>query len=307
MIEALTAADWMTLGGTILTLVALEGLLSADNALVLAVMVRHLPRQQQKKALRYGIIGAFLFRFIAVLLAATILDYWQLEVIGGLYLLQLGIRHLIRGEEPPHEDSLEPSSDLPAEGLALPTAAGAEPDSPSATAVSPAATITRKGRRGGFWATVAGVEMADIAFSIDSILAAVALADGMPDRLREVHVVFFPLETWVIYIGGVLGIITMRFVAGYFLLLLERFKGLALGAYALVGWIGLKLIGSGFHHALYRGDHRLTSGWKGEIPDWIARNLEMPSWFFWGVMLLILVMSMMLSPRRHPEAVRAAD
>jgi YkoY family integral membrane protein len=275
LIEALTAADWMTLGGTILTLVALEGLLSADNALVLAVMVRHLPRDQQRKALKYGIIGAFVFRFIAVLLAAKILDYWQLEVVGGLYLLQLAVRHLISGEEQPHYDA-----------------------GPDADADASAHPGKKRRHRGGFWATVAGVELADIAFSIDSILAAVALADGMPEHLREQHFVFFPLETWVIYIGGVLGIITMRFVAGYFLLLLNRFKGLAVGAYLLVGWIGIKLIGSGLHHALYREETRLTDGWRGEFPDWLARNLEMPSWFFWSVMLAILVLSMVLSPGR---------
>jgi YkoY family integral membrane protein len=280
LIEALTAADWMTLGGTILTLVALEGLLSADNALVLAVMVRHLPRDQQRKALKYGIIGAFVFRFIAVLLAAKILDYWQLEVVGGLYLLQLAVRHLISGEEQPHYDA-----------------------NPDANA-EPSADSGRKRRhRGGFWATVVGVELADIAFSIDSILAAVALADGMPEHLREQHFLVFPLETWVIYIGGVLGIITMRFVAGYFLLLLNRFKGLTVGAYLLVGWIGIKLVGSGLHHALYREETRLTDGWRGEFPDWLARNLEMPSWFFWSVMLLILVLSMVLSPGRSaPKA-----
>ncbi|WP_152051396.1 TerC family protein [Tautonia marina] len=287
MFEVLTTADWMTLGGTILTLIALEGLLSADNALVLAVMVRHLPREQQKKALRYGIIGAFIFRFIAVLLAAKILDYWQLEVIGGIYLLQLAVRHLLTGEEEPHYDDELSSADGQQAAPVL-----HDPAVPAGEAPP-----KRRRHRGGFWATVAGVEMADIAFSIDSILAAVAIADGMPEHLHDVEFGFFTLKTWVIYIGGVLGIITMRFVAGYFLLLLNRFKGLAVGAYLLVGWIGLKLIGSGFHHALYRGEERLTGGWKDQVPEWLAHNLEMPSWFFWSGMVLILVLSMVLSPR----------
>ena len=55
-------ADILLVTGTVLTLVILEGLLSGDNALVLAVMVRHLPREQQKRALRYGIWGAFGFQ-----------------------------------------------------------------------------------------------------------------------------------------------------------------------------------------------------------------------------------------------------
>src|SRR5689334_25351224 len=51
--------------GYIGTLVILEGLLSADNALVLAVMVKHLPPEKRKKALFYGLLGAYIFRFIA--------------------------------------------------------------------------------------------------------------------------------------------------------------------------------------------------------------------------------------------------
>src|SRR6478672_1406451 len=84
---------------TVFTLVLLEGFLSADNALVLAVMVRHLPKEQQKRALRYGIIGAFVFRLIAVVLSAMLLRFWHFKVVGGLYLLYLAVSHFLRGEE----------------------------------------------------------------------------------------------------------------------------------------------------------------------------------------------------------------
>lgn len=266
----LPLADWVTIGGTILTLVFLEGLLSADNALVLAVMVRHLPRAQQKRALRYGIAGAFFFRFVAVLLAAQILDYWQFEVVGGLYLLYLALKHLLSRGEEEHGGVAE----------------GADPISARASK--------------GFWATVVGVELTDVAFSIDSILAAVAVADGMPTHLQKMMIGTVGLETAVIYIGGVLGIITMRYVAGYFILLLDRFPGLAKGAYYLVGWIGLKLIGSGMHHALYRQHKRLHGGWREylPIPEGLGDYLEMPPWFFWTGMFLILMVSMLAGPRR---------
>jgi predicted tellurium resistance membrane protein TerC len=59
---------------TIALLVALEGLLSADNAMVLAVLVLGLPKEQQKKALKYGIVGAFIFRSIAILLAVYLIQ-----------------------------------------------------------------------------------------------------------------------------------------------------------------------------------------------------------------------------------------
>jgi YkoY family integral membrane protein len=261
----ITAHEWLVIARNVLTLVFLEGLLSADNALVLAVMVRHLPKGLQKKALRYGIWGAFLFRFIAVVLATTILDYWQFEVVGGLYLLYLAVSHLVVGAHETHPEAR-----------------------------------VRAGR--GFWGTVIGVELADIAFSIDSILAAVALADEMPTHLHDVVIWPFSIKDWTIYAGGVLGIIAMRFVAGFFLVLLDRFRGLAAGAYILVGWIGVKLIGSGFHHALFPKTSPLPGGWRDAVPGWLAQSLDMPGWLFWGGMILIVVLSLLYKPKAAPPS-----
>ncbi len=259
---AILPHQWVTIAGAVLTLVFLEGLLSADNALVLAVMVRHLPKHQQGRALRYGIWGAFLFRAIAVLLATRILNYWQFEVVGGLYLLYLAFKNLIWGEGGDGD--------------------GATPD---------------KGTR-GFWATVIGVELADIAFSIDSILAAVGLADELPQNLKVEKFLFFSIKNWVIYTGGVLGIIAMRFVAGYFLILLERFRGLAIGAYYLVAWIGVKLIVTGFHHAMFNHEGmRRAGGWLGWVPANVAPYVDMPGWLFWAGMGLIVIASLLYRPR----------
>jgi len=272
----ISVADLSVLGATVLTLVVLEGLLSADNALVLAVMVRHLPKEQQKRALRYGILGAFVFRLIAVLFAATLLQYWMFKVVGGLYLLYLAISHFATG------------------GLE----AGAE-------------AKPRPGR--GFWSTVAGVELADIAFSIDSILAAVAMADGLPHRLSDIvllrldsiHTVL-TMELAVVYVGGILGIITMRYVAGYFITLLDKFAGLASGAYFLVAWIGLKLVGGGAHDALHPRVP-LPGTWRDHVP-FAIRNLplHMPEWLFWSGMGLILVASLLYRPKR-PATTKAQD
>lgn len=257
------AAGWMTISITLATLVVLEGLLSADNALVLAVMVRHLPKPQQKRALRYGLLGAFFFRLIAVVFAATLLQYWLLKVLGGLYLLYMAISHLFHQEEE----------------------AGHKPRS-------------RFGE--GFWGTVVGVEVTDIAFSIDSILAAVATAEAIPKRLGGIQLFVIPgvdvmvdLKLLVIYIGGILGIIAMRFVAGYFLILLDRFQGLAKGAYYLVGWIGLKLLGGGLHDAVHPGFAIPAGNWRESLPEWAHRlPLEINGWVFWGVMGLIIAASL---------------
>ena len=73
----------------------LEGLLSADNALVLALMVRHLPKREQRRVLFYGIWGAVGFRVIALLLSAFLLKFWFFKVLGGLYLLYLATSHFL--------------------------------------------------------------------------------------------------------------------------------------------------------------------------------------------------------------------
>src|SRR3954471_18174899 len=82
-------SDFVTIG----LLIALEGLLSADNAMVLAVLVLGLPKAQQKKALRYGIVGAFAFRAIATLLAAYMIRLGWVKLVGTGYLLYLVYRH----------------------------------------------------------------------------------------------------------------------------------------------------------------------------------------------------------------------
>jgi YkoY family integral membrane protein len=221
---------------TILWLVFLEGLLSADNALVLAMMVKHLPRGEQRRALRYGIWGAFAFRIAAVSLVNLLLDFWFLKVIGGAYLLYLAAAHFLAWGDEQKE-------------------AGAR----------------RFGR--SFWGTVLAVELADIAFSIDSILAAVALADDLPETQIGQSGKF-----WIVVTGGILGIIAMRFVAGQFILLLDRYRGLESGAYALVAWIGAKLVCGGFF------DTRL-------LP------FKMNEWVFWGGMLTIVVASFFYQPK----------
>src|SRR4029078_10774756 len=86
-------SDFLNIG----LLVVLEGLLSADNALVLALMILGLPRRDQKKALRYGLVVAFSFRIAATLLATQLIQIEWVKVLGGLYLLYLSFEHFVRG------------------------------------------------------------------------------------------------------------------------------------------------------------------------------------------------------------------
>jgi YkoY family integral membrane protein len=133
-------ADFVTIG----LLVMLEGLLSADNAMVLAVLVLGLPKYQQKQALRYGILGAFGFRSVATLLAAYLIRLGWVKLVGAAYLLYLTLHHFLQ------------------EG-------GAE------TRRTPPPAVAKFGLS-AFWFTVVKVELTDIVFAIDSILVAVAMS-----------------------------------------------------------------------------------------------------------------------------------
>jgi YkoY family integral membrane protein len=181
-------ASW----AVIFSLVILEGLLSADNALVLAVVVKHLPEEQRKKALFYGIMGAYVFRFIAIGLGVYIVKFTWVKILGASYLLWIALKFFIKKNNESEES------------------------------VNVKAT--------GFWGTVITVELMDITFSVDSILAAFGVSD----------------KVWVLYLGGILGILMMRGVAQLFLLLLEKFPELEATAYILIALIGAKLMGSAF-------------------------------------------------------------
>src|SRR5699024_12560588 len=78
----------------LVVLVGLEGMLAADNALILAVMVKHLPELDRKKALFYGLVGALVFRSISLFLISYLVDVWQVKAIGADYLLYGSGKHL---------------------------------------------------------------------------------------------------------------------------------------------------------------------------------------------------------------------
>ncbi|MBM4765206.1 TerC family protein [Bacillus sp. B15-48] len=195
-------------GWVLLVLIALEGLLAADNALVLAIMVKHLPEEERKKALFYGLAGAFVFRFLSLFVISFLVDIWQVQAIGALYLLFIAINHItrkliFRKEEDNHEG------------------------------------ISKK--KSGFWATVIKVEVADIAFAVDSILAAVALAMTLPNTNLPPIGGMDGGKFLVIFAGGLIGVIIMRFAATLFVKLLYARPGLEIAAFIIVGWVGVKL------------------------------------------------------------------
>lgn len=202
----------------ILQLIYLEGILSIDNAAVLAALVSPLPKDEQvpwpgplqwlrrpvhrllggqrMAALKVGLLGAYVGRGLMLFLASLVIRNPWLIILGALYLVKLGAEHL-GTDEPGERDS---------------------------------AFASHRTQGRGFWAVVLTVELADLAFSLDNVVVAVALSK----------------ELWVILLGVFLGIVTMRFAAGIFVYLIHREPALKPASYVLVLVIGLELLAESF-------------------------------------------------------------
>ncbi len=211
----------------VLQLIYLEGILSLDNAAVLGAMVSRLPPDeaipwphplrflrktarrilghQRSAALKVGLVGAYLGRAIMLVLASAVIHNRWLLFMGGVYLIKLGASQF--GE------SRQADRDVEILGVDPSTSRGKHP--------------TRS-----FWSVVLAVELVDLAFSLDNVVAAVALSRDL----------------WVVFTGVALGMVTMRFAAGKFGTLVERLPALETAAYLLVLVIGCLLLAEEFGH-----------------------------------------------------------
>ena len=198
----------------ILQLIFLEGILSIDNAAVIGALVSPLPDDQhvvwpkplqrigewlhpilgnqRMAALRVGLLGAYVGRGLMLFLTSFLIHNSWIKIIGAAYLIHLAF------------DSLE---DM--------TGGGGEEDGE-----------VRPIKVQSFWATVLTVELMDLIFSIDNVVAAVSLSN----------------KIWVVMIGVGIGILTMRFAAGIFSYAVTREPILKQAAYVLVFNIGVELI-----------------------------------------------------------------
>ncbi|MFC4799642.1 TerC family protein [Neobacillus sp. GCM10023253] len=201
---------WLEYAWALLILIGLEGLLSADNALVLAVIAKHLPEDRKKRAINYGIILAFAFRFVALFAISFIANVWQIQAIGAVYLLYLGLKHIIQARFGKENENIHKDDEKESAGK-------------------------------GFGLTVGKIAIADLAFAIDSILAAVALALGLPDTPLDKFGGMDGGQFLVVLIGGVAGLILIKFAATWFVKLLEKRPALETTAYVIVAWVGVKL------------------------------------------------------------------
>jgi len=246
----------------ILNLIVIESLLSVDNAAVLATMVLDLPKEQRSKALKYGIIGAYVFRGICLLLASWLVKVWWLKPLGGLYLIYLAFSYFKnKSAEKEEEEAIKKEESWLYKSTV--------------------------GMIGPFWATVALVELMDLAFSIDNVFAAVAFTD---------HV-------FLIYTGVFIGILAMRFVAQAFVKLMEKFTFLEAIAFIVIGVLGIKLTSSLYTH--FFPDTTLAHAIEGEQTDMYV------SIFTVGIFIIPVLSSILFNfPKKNiiePEVAEAAE
>jgi len=182
----------------IVTLLLLEAVLSFDNAAILAALVRKLPRDQRRKALLYGLVGAYALRIAAILLATVLIENPFLRVAGGAYLLYLGVKHFInlaRHREEHHEVDLKGT------------------------------WLVRLGVP-AFWAVIIQIELVDLAFAVDQVIAAV----GFTDKIG------------LIIAAAMLGILFLRLAAAFIAQIMDWLPLLEHMAYLAVAFVGAKLV-----------------------------------------------------------------
>ncbi len=173
----------------LLILIVLEAVLSADNAIALAAIAQGLKSPKlQRSALNLGLVVAYVLRMSLILTATWVVKFWQFELLGAVYLLWLVFNYFTSQEdEQNHHHGPEFTS---------------------------------------LWQAIPLIAVTDLAFSLDSVTTAIALAD----------------EIWLILVGGTIGVITLRFLAELFIRWLKEYTYLEDAGFITVGFVGLRLL-----------------------------------------------------------------
>ncbi|NBD18499.1 MAG: DUF475 domain-containing protein [Cyanobacteria bacterium] len=174
----------------LIVLVALEAVLSADNAIALAAIAQGLQGHKlQRRALNFGLVAAYILRMTLIFTATWVIQFWQFELLGAGYLLWLVFSYFTSDEEDNSHHHHGP-------------------------------------RFNSFWQAIPMIALTDLAFSLDSVTTAIAISE----------------KTWLIILGGTIGVLTLRFLAGLFIRWLDEYVHLEDAGYITVGFVGLRLL-----------------------------------------------------------------
>jgi len=267
-------------------LVALECVLSADNAIALAAIARQLhDPARQRQALNFGLLFALVLRLALIVAARWVLAFWPLQLLAALYLLWLAGRQLLpslkavlgfqaTAEMAETAGAGSPGANLdpklaprasPSPGAKSPGAESPGAESGLAATAGSAQPAKASATGASLTAVVATLAFTDLAFSLDSVAAAVAVTDRLP----------------LVIAGGVIGVIALRLTAELFIRWLDVYRHLENAGYLAVALVGLRLL--------------LRLAYPDvELPEW-SLLVAVGALFAWGF------------SSRLPEAVAASD
>ena len=186
---------WVELAPLLPVIISLELVLSADNAVALASITKNLNNiELQKKALNIGIFIALILRILVILTAQFFLNFWPIKLVGGLYLLTLSISKITMINSTQSNEVID--------------------------------DLNNDKSYNSLLKVIFLLSITDLAFSIDSITAAVAISD----------------QFLLVITGAIIGVIALRFTSGLFIKWLEKYVNLEKAGYIAVAIIGIKLI-----------------------------------------------------------------
>jgi len=221
-------------------LMLLECALSADNAFILAALVKPLDQSRRKKALWIGILSAFILRLFAIFSLAYLIRFFWIQILGAAYLLYLAARYLLR-KHPRYPTKNSPEA---------------------------------------LWRVIVRIEITDLIFAVDSIIAALGVIGTGISKEGTL-----PPKIWIVYVGGVMGLVVMRFAATILATLMDYFAHLEKASHYLIGWVAIKL---GFQ-AIYSTTTHPTH----------PQLLLYAEGIFWAFSILILLYGFMPKRKNH--------
>jgi YjbE family integral membrane protein len=159
VLEFLTTINWAAVGQIIL----IDILLGGDNAVVIALACRNLPAAQRRAGILWGTAGAIILRVLLIAFAMTLLQVAFLKIVGGLLLLWIGVKLLLKEDEDGH-GNLQGATTL--------------------------------------WGAVRTIIIADFVMSLDNVIAIAAAAQNTPGDHQLGYVIFGLLVSIPIIVWG---------------------------------------------------------------------------------------------------------
>jgi YkoY family integral membrane protein len=198
---------------TVLMVVFIESLLSVDNSVIISMVANKAEPKDRNKVIRYGIIGAFVFRGLSLFMVSWIMTNPEFggiaKLIGGLYLMKLGYEIIT-----PKIDSIEEGEEI-----------------------GWLESLLKWLKIPAFIGLVINLEILDLVMSIDNLFSAIAFTENIKGEYNGIKISLI-----LTILGVFLGIIVMRWVTVRVMKLIEKYPSLEKSAGIVIVLLGFKLL-----------------------------------------------------------------